>query len=269
MIYNKPKNLKYTDMCIYIDTHIYDKYDENLVYQYLYLIIHMLARKMKYFEHSSEYDEFSLYLASRVYLRLINKSNPPIKSVLNYIKRIIGVQKITWQKEVAIPYQKEGTQIYYFNNHSIADNLVDLSSLHDRQAYDEIINSLDNLIYNYLIKIPFKKYSAEWYNIYISVLLTLLNSITLTQNQKVTIAESKGLSKDHIVNRIYMELRNSDPILYHLDNSFKPYIKVLSIQIRHLIANELSQENQYYISPENIMKNLLVSEYTESNPNEY
>lgn len=32
----KPANLKYTDMAIYIDTHIYtNDYDEEKVYQYL------------------------------------------------------------------------------------------------------------------------------------------------------------------------------------------------------------------------------------------
>lgn len=270
MTYQKPSNITYTQMCIYIDTHIYSgNYDESLVYQYLYHLTYMLSRKMKYFDHNDDYDHFSLYLASKLYLRLTNSKKPHIKSILNYLKRIIGVQRITWQQEFGIQYYKEGSQLYYFANHDLAQALVDEASIYDHKSYDTIISDINNIIWNHLKKIPFKKNSPEWYNIYISVVLSLTNSITPTIEQIDTLLSATSGTKDHALNNTYKHLRELDPILFHLDESMKSYIKVLVMEVRHAIAAEFSEEYNYYISSEDIMKNLLVNTYTESNPNEY
>ena len=101
MMYEKPKDIRYTDMCIYIDTHIYtDSYDESLVYQYLYHLLLMIASKSKLFNRSCYYDDFAIFGATRLYLRLTNKkqfevdaSGTPrmkkIRSILNYIHKVI------------------------------------------------------------------------------------------------------------------------------------------------------------------------------------
>ena len=37
MIYKKPKGVKYTDMAIYVDKHVYeDDCDDEMIFQYLY-----------------------------------------------------------------------------------------------------------------------------------------------------------------------------------------------------------------------------------------
>ncbi len=270
MTFQKPANITYTQMCIYIDDNIYSgSYDENLVYQYLYLLTHMLAQKMKYFEHLSDCDEFSLYMASRLYMRLTNSNKPHIKSILNYLKRTIGVQRITWEEKYRTPSNKNGDQIFYFDTHNIANSLVDETSLYDYKSYDTILSSLESIVSTHLRKIPYKKESPEWYNIYLSVILTLIDSFTPNKEQLNSIVEVTEGRKDHLLNNIYRHLRNKDPILFHLDESMKPYIKVLVMEIRHAIAAEFSEEHSYYISSEDIMKNLLINEYTESNPNEY
>lgn len=270
MTFKKPTNITYTQMCIYIDDNIYNgTYDENTVYTYLYLLTHMLAKKMKYFEHEQDCDEFSLYMASRLFLRLTNSNKSPIKSILNYLKHIIGVQKLTWEEKYRTPFNKEGNQIFYFDTHNIANSLVDETSIYDYISYDTILNSLDAIIMNHLKKVPFKKESPEWYNIYLSVILTLIDSFTPNKEQLASINDTTEGRKEHLLNNVYTHLRNKNPILFHLDSSMKPYIKVLVMEIRHAIAAEFSQEVQHYISSEDIMKNLLVNEYTESNPNEY
>lgn len=270
MTYQKPENIKYTTMCIYIDENIpKGTYDEALVYQYLYHLTYMLARKMNYFDHNMDYDHFSLYMASKLYMRLTNPNKPRIKSVLNYLKRIIGVQKITWQEQFGVQYYKEGNQLFFFDNHDIANALVDEVSIYDKKSFDTIIPGIENIIWSHLKKIPFKKESPEWYNIYISVVLTLIDSITPNQDQRERIDQATKGVKEHALLGIYKTLRNKDPILYHVDPSLKSYIKVLTMEIRHAIAAEFSDEYMFYISPEDVMKNLLVETYTESNPNEY
>ena len=116
-------------------------------------------------------------------------------------------------------------------------------------------------IYIYLQKIPFKRDSVEWYNIYISVILTLLNSITPTDLQMKKIKEALPKNKDEVIDKIYKELRNAPAILYHLDNSMQPYIKALAVEIKHAISAEMSRECKYFISPDNTLKNLLINTY--------
>ena len=100
MLYEKPKNLKYTDMAIFIDENIYkENLNEstiNLIFEYLYHLAYMLSKKKKFFNNAEDYENFSLYFSTSTYLRLTNKKQffklednsykmPKIKSVLNYI----------------------------------------------------------------------------------------------------------------------------------------------------------------------------------------
>lgn len=54
------------DMCIYIDDHIYNDYDPNLVFEYLYDLFYSLSMKKRFFSKESDYDQYSLYGASHV-----------------------------------------------------------------------------------------------------------------------------------------------------------------------------------------------------------
>ena len=73
-VYKKPKNLKYTDMAIYIDTHIYtNDCDDELVFKYLYFLCMMLAYKAKYFDSYQKYNDFAVSAATTIYLRLKSK----------------------------------------------------------------------------------------------------------------------------------------------------------------------------------------------------
>ena len=73
MMYTKPRDVSYTEMCIYIDEHIYsESYDENLIFEYLYHITLMLAKKNNYFNKLSDYDNFAIYGATHLFMRLID-----------------------------------------------------------------------------------------------------------------------------------------------------------------------------------------------------
>ena len=83
MTFIRPKDVTYTDMCIYIDNNIYtDNYDVNTVYEYLYHIIFMLAKQSQLFNKHKYYDSFAIFGASRVYFRLTNKKQFELKSKL-------------------------------------------------------------------------------------------------------------------------------------------------------------------------------------------
>ena len=54
MLYKKPKNLKYTTMCMYIDKKVAEgslnDEEAQIEFEYLYHIAFMLAHKHKYFK---------------------------------------------------------------------------------------------------------------------------------------------------------------------------------------------------------------------------
>ena len=83
MLYTKPKDVRYVDMCIYIDNIVKrgDPSEEeiNLIFEYLYHLSFMLSHKHKYFNESHYYEEFSIYLATEVLYRLFY--NPKLNKV--------------------------------------------------------------------------------------------------------------------------------------------------------------------------------------------
>ena len=94
MTYEKPANIKYTDMAIFIDNNIYsDNVDYDKCFQYMYHIYAMLAYRLKLFEKANDYVLFAIYSASQLMLRYMNprraRSAEKIKSVLNYAKRSV------------------------------------------------------------------------------------------------------------------------------------------------------------------------------------
>ena len=101
MLYTKPKDITYTEMAISIDEMAYsDNFDENLVFEYLYHLAYMLAVKGKFFNNSTDYNNFSIFTATRAFNRITSKKQfvldangspkqSKIKSSLNYLKAIL------------------------------------------------------------------------------------------------------------------------------------------------------------------------------------
>ena len=94
--YRKPSNVTYTQMCIWIDENAYkEDCDEYTLFQYLYHLAGMLAFKRRFFEKNLYYHDFSIFAATKIFLRLrdkrqfgkaVDKTLPRIKSILNYTK---------------------------------------------------------------------------------------------------------------------------------------------------------------------------------------
>lgn len=79
MTYNKPSNLKFTQLAMYFDKHFWEDTDDvrndDILYQYLYHILYMLACKQKWFKSFKDYDEFALFAATKLYIRFMNRRN--------------------------------------------------------------------------------------------------------------------------------------------------------------------------------------------------
>ncbi len=260
MTYTKPENIRYVDMAIWIDTHAYtNDSNENLLYEYLYHLANMLAHKHSYFTTSEDYDQFALYTASKLFSRLKNSELPPIKSILNYIKKIIYPYKVDYDAE----FRKDGNadiQIIYTGDFNLGSYLIDEANIFERINFTSSLSSIDRVVYAHLSKIPVRKNSSEWVNIYISCMLTLLNSITLS---KYNLKKCEHIKKDksHTIDHIYTTLRHAKPILFHLDKKYENYIYILVNEIRRAISKELSGTTDYYISPDSTIKGLLMENF--------
>ena len=72
--YKKPNNVTYTQMCIWIDANAYkEDCNEELLFEYLYHISRMLAYKRRFFDRADYYDDFAIFMATRIFMRLKNK----------------------------------------------------------------------------------------------------------------------------------------------------------------------------------------------------
>lgn len=265
MLYKKPKNLKYTTMCMYIDKKVAEgslnDEEAQIVFEYLYHIAFMLAHKHKYFKESHYYEEFAIYLATDMINRLfynpkLNKLDEngepilkPIKSVLNYMKSIIYGRKCVFEKE------NYSQKITTFDNNLNYANTINLK-LKDSLLYNQESN-VD--IYLETVSSTVKKvvYTNNHYlndkllmkNIYISCLLSVVNSFTFTQTDLKNMQNTYTLpdTKYKYIAKLYKLNRDNCTLLYHLDNSFYNYITVLVRKI----FNEL-QKDLVYLSKEDV-----------------
>ena len=253
MTYKKDPNITYNQMAIYIDENIYsENADIQLIYEYMYHIIYMLAKQYRYFKHHQDYDKFAIFMSSQLYIRYHNKDQfilkedgtpklEKVKSVMNYIKQTIGSYKIQYQnKEYAQNITKE---TYDLDVEYSFDNV--LHAYIDKLNFCEFNLTFDNIgktCKSFLKSIPYKYNSVMWINIYLSVMLTFINRLTLEEKhiQKLKHLEDKIKCKNYHLMDIYDELDREAPILFHLPSHMSNYIDVLCRQLKHLIAKDLS-----------------------------
>lgn len=285
MIYSKPKNLKYVDMCKYVDEHAYDlnKTDEmkETIYKYIYWISHMLAVKLKLFNDYKYYDDFSLWYTTQLFYRLENPKQyeidefgkpkmEKIKSILNYIKNTLAVRKISFEQQEYSQVITYTDDYYVEYNYSLSDkineNLDDLYKV----EFDLCLQNCAKSIRRFLSRIPYKSDSVTFYNIYLSCLLTFLNSVTIPNKEIKRLVALKYQENVDVTDSFIKEAL--DPvILYHLPESFHDYIFVLFKQIRHEIASELEHSSNSYVGTNTGIYNLMMSElngYKEEELNE-
>lgn len=271
---SKPRNLKYTDMCIYIDSHIYEPNpDIEIIFNYLQYLFYGLAYKKKFFRNKDDYEKYSIFAATQVYLRLTNsrqflpeddpKKLTKVKSVLNYIKTILYPMKVDYQKQFFNKvfddkYNGEGVveniQSYLVNN--IKDNNR-LFLVHEVEDY---FSYIPNLIWNVLKQTPYCKDKVTLSNLYISCLLTLLNKIILNNEDKDKYRHNPKfkLNSEELISSLLRKEDKLEPIIFHLDESMKNYISVLVVKIKKLIVQDIQMITNCYEPQEQIMETILI-----------
>ena len=146
--------------------------------------------------------------------------------------------KVDYQQEFfAQNVEKEVLPETEYNFNSILSK--EISNL-DISDFGLTLLNISDTCRKFLQTIPYKVDSVEWENIYLSVMLTFLSSITL-RNEHIEriqhLSETLRL-RDYHFDIFYREAKK-DIILYHLPESMRNYIDVLCRQLNNIIAKDL------------------------------
>lgn len=270
--FQKPEDVRYVDMAIYIDEHVYEEnFDANIIFDYIYQLINMLAHKASLFKNKQYYEDFALKSATSIYMRLTNKKQfefdekgepklPKVKSVLNYIKKTLYAMKVDFEQEEYEKVQPELEAAYsYSEEYSLHNRLMESVDRLRVTDFSICMHDVCKTIKSYLSHIPYRNDRAVWENIYLSCLLSLLNSITLSNKNKKRISRLGERATSEIIYSIYEQERIDQVILFRLDESMRGYINILTNSIRHLIAKDLASCLDIYVPSEVGIQNLLKS----------
>lgn len=249
MIYRKPKNVTLTDMCIYIDKTAYtEEHDAQTIYEYLYFLVRHFAMKERWFRRIEYYDDFAIFGATRVYMRLVNEKQfqensklKPIKSILNYLKSTVYPMKVDFEQSTYFQTitcsEKEDYIQYNFDN--IISSCKDFVN---STAFDLMLEGIGPICNECIECIPYSFDKVIKYNIITSVKLTLLNQLTLTDYSKRYLQRliSNNRLNDVNIEEAFDYIKD-EVKLYHLDNSFQDLILVIVRKLKSKIARELSE----------------------------
>lgn len=271
MLYNKPKKVSYTQMCMWVDDNAYrDDCDVEKMFEYIYHICKMLAYKQRYFEKAQYYEDFGIFSASKIFMRYrhegqfeLDESGAPklnrVKSVLNYAKRVLYPYKVQFEQEFYAQNANVLPDADFtcdMDFHSVMMESVDSIRIEDFKAS---IRTLESCTRDFISKYPVAN-AVERENIYISVMLSLLNSIVLDNRRIDNMMEMYGKSKLKMesINKEYRNNMKDSTVLYHLDDSYYDRVKVLTNELRHVISSNLSYFAHTDIPAESAMKSMLM-----------
>lgn len=275
----KPWNMKYTDLCIYIDKTVYERDQDNNpialrkltsqetdnVYTYLYNVIYALSVKKRLFTQKADYDAFCLEAAGDIFMRLEkpdqdftyqSKHNKPIKSVLNYIKGALGFMSITWRNtnyasilnpEYDSQEKVEGVKSYAYSQ---------ASTQYEEQktkAYQEVIEKLPSYLEQALKVSIFNKNKLKKHQILLSQYLSLSNCLTL-ENKKSSFSQEKRNLK------ILSQIREKEKFIVVLSNDPLITPDLIELQLKRglfLMEDEVNNINADLSPSDEELQNIL------------
>ena len=230
MEWRKPSNMRYTQLCMYIDENMSKlttpgEYPaiENKIWNYLWLLVKALAIKRRMFTSFQDYDGYAFYAANRLFFAfrknlqnqgkiIKGKKIVPIKSSLNYTKALLNPMKLEYQRET---FNEVITAEYVskkFDAFAYKERLKDaVQENQGTTAYflDTVLDTFkvcDLYITRVLAKTPFLSDSADYKWLKISLCLNCINNLKL----------GKGLGYEP-----------ATVILWNLPKSMAGYMKVL------------------------------------------
>lgn len=275
MLFVKPKGLKYTDMAIYIDANIKNISEtdknpeiEEKVFKYIYLIIHALACKQKYFYTTEDYDNYSIYAAEQMYMILKKNYNNQgtikqgkkvvlIKSSLNYIKALMYPAKVDYQQKYFTHVFTSGIKGFDEDNmlNILHDDIQDDYKEDILSAINYEFKNISTTINDILDNSLYSKNSVIRNHLYTTCLLNLNRTLW-----KVKLDINKNKNYKGVIR--HLDKNKQDICLWCLDNSYQSYVSILLERIKNTINYKIEDTKSYYSLDTNVLDYILDSNYS-------
>lgn len=252
--FKRNPNITLTAMAQWIDSNSNSPdCNQDTLIEYLYHLIYCKAQQSVSFNNPDVYDDFCIFCIVKYLTRLKNKTEAPVKSVVNYIKTVID----PWYNEYVRAFCVGSVELetHDFDVSDFGDYLIDVSSEYDYHAYRQSCIKVVDVVAKHLKHIPHKRNSPEWSNIYISCLLTLNDRIKTA----VTLTNKSTEDEKATISRTIRSLKNRPPILYHLEEDKATYISVLVNELVHALAVEISHSIASKVTVSTCYKNLIAA----------
>lgn len=255
----KPSNMKYTDLCIYIDKTIYerdehnepialrelDDYEIDNVFTYLYHILYALSVKKKLLTNSKDYDDFSLRAAGILFTRLIDHDQDfkktgigkkPIKSILNYIKSCLVFMADDFRKDTyaqVLSAERDGKDKIDAAHEYLYENVRNQINSSMNINIKNVLFDMGFYIENNANASIFKKNPLNKEKLELSIYLSILNMITL-EHRFDELAPNKRVMK------ITQQLDNRSEYIKSWDTKLLPK-PLVELHIKK-IFNDMSED---------------------------
>ena len=221
-----------------------------------------------------DYEPFSLFAATRLYLRLTNpkqflpegdpKKLKKIKSILNFVKTlmypmIVDYQQQTYSQRFAIGDNEDLDNCTLM----LQDEAVKQVSAQNNKAlsveFEYYLKKICTTIKWFLKTTPYVNDPVVMHNLYQSCLMTLINQVTLCNANKARLENKvkKGYKTEDFINKVYIMEQTDSVVVFHLPESMHNYIDTLVKRIRRLITKDLVELVGSHEPTEEIIKAVL------------
>lgn len=267
MLYSKTDDKRYTMMCKEFDEEFpKPDRDDNKLYRTMYLVFYMLACKENFFQNNFKYyDDYAQFAATTIYTRFLRKlaKGERVKSLLNYAKASQIHLKTMFQNlefETVIGPKQMNTQ-----------NLTNKMQASIRSDYRDglvedievTLNKIDTIVRDVLEDMSLSYSELTKHKLYISTLLTFLNSITLSRELKTQLSKSKKNLDDSLFIEAMTKEREKPPILWGLDTKYSSIVKVIVNKTRKDLSEALNETIKEHTLPDDVVDLILANAYSE------
>ena len=269
MLYTKNDDKRYTMMCKEFDEEFpKPDRDDAKLYRTVYLVYYMLACKENFFGNNFHYyDGYAQFAATTIYVRFLKKlrKGEKIKSLLNYAKSSMRYLKIMYQNEEfeTIIDPEHGVDTTKMSS-NLRDSIV---ADYDDGLVEDIertLSSIDNIINGVIDDTIYANNDLMRHRVYLSCLLTLLNSITLPRDSSIlkSRTRSKNINDSILVEALAKE-REKPVILWNLNNSMQDTIRVIVNKVRKELSENINEVSQDHTLPDDVVDLILSNAFNE------
>lgn len=242
--YVKPKNVRVSDICAYVNKYFStDELSNEDLYKDLYYIAVALAKQRKLFYRWKSsvdmYDEFGLYVASELYMRL--QKSGRLENVLNYVSASLQPLFLHFVKEFGYSKERFGQSEVVWNC-PVMDINVNAKSFYKVEfssCLEDVCKSLRSVVSKSICA------SDNYLNVYVSCLLTLHNFIVgMRKRVKCENADISDVYSDFEVT------------LFRLNDDYADRVRLLVRKAINNIAVDLSALSGYEMYSDDVIKDL-------------